>query len=172
MNDGKTALITGASGGIGYELAKLFAKDHYNLVLVARGAPKLTQVADELQRQFGISAKSRAARPHRCGSSAISVRPTAARGHRGRYSGEQRRLRRARRVFEGFAGRKSRTDSAEHHRAHSPHQALSRPDDRTAFRQDPERGFDGRISTRPSHGRLLRNQSVRHLVFRRRWPTS
>jgi len=57
MNDGKTALITGASGGIGYELAKLFANRH-NLVLVARGAPKLAQVADELQRQFGISAKA------------------------------------------------------------------------------------------------------------------
>ena len=38
----QTALITGASGGIGYELAKLFAKDHHNVVLVARGAPKLT----------------------------------------------------------------------------------------------------------------------------------
>src|SRR5579872_1022916 len=54
----KTALITGASGGIGYELAKLFAKDRYNLVLVARSAGKLTQVADELQREFGISAKA------------------------------------------------------------------------------------------------------------------
>ena len=54
----KTALITGASGGIGYELAKLFARDHHNLVLVARSAGKLTQVADELQREFGISAKA------------------------------------------------------------------------------------------------------------------
>lgn len=50
-----TALITGASGGIGCELAKLFAKDHHNLVLVARNAPRLAQVADELQRQFGIT---------------------------------------------------------------------------------------------------------------------
>lgn len=53
----KTALITGASGGIGYELAELFAKDRYNLVLVARSADRLTQFADELHREFGISAK-------------------------------------------------------------------------------------------------------------------
>jgi short-subunit dehydrogenase len=54
----KTALITGGSGGIGHELAKLFAKDHYNLALVARSADKLKRVADELQRQFGVSAKA------------------------------------------------------------------------------------------------------------------
>ncbi len=53
-----TALITGASGGIGYELAKLFAKDHYDLVLVARNAEKLSRFALELQSQFGISARS------------------------------------------------------------------------------------------------------------------
>lgn len=53
-----TALITGASGGIGYELAKLFANDHHNLVLVARNGPRLAQIADELQRQFGVSVKT------------------------------------------------------------------------------------------------------------------
>ena len=44
-----TALITGASGGIGYELAKLFARDGHNLILVARSGDKLLQVARELE---------------------------------------------------------------------------------------------------------------------------
>jgi len=50
-------LITGASGGIGYELGKLFARDHHNLVLVARSADKLTQVAAELQ-VHGVTVKT------------------------------------------------------------------------------------------------------------------
>ncbi len=57
-NTNRTALITGASSGIGRELAKLFARDHYDLVLVARNSSRLAQAADELQRQFGIAAKS------------------------------------------------------------------------------------------------------------------
>jgi uncharacterized protein len=52
-----TTLITGASGGIGYELAKLFARDHHDLVLVARGADKLAQVSAELQ-SHGITVKT------------------------------------------------------------------------------------------------------------------
>jgi uncharacterized protein len=42
-------LITGASGGIGYELAKLFARDHHDLVLASRSGDKLAQIAAELQ---------------------------------------------------------------------------------------------------------------------------
>ncbi len=43
---GKTALITGASSGIGRELAQLFAKDGYNLVLIGRSTDQLNQLAD------------------------------------------------------------------------------------------------------------------------------
>jgi short-subunit dehydrogenase len=57
-NTNRTALITGASSGIGRELAKLFAREQYDLVLVARNSSRLAQAADELQRQFGITAKS------------------------------------------------------------------------------------------------------------------
>lgn len=53
-----TALITGASAGLGREFAKLFARDRCNLVLVARSADKLSQLADELQVQFGVSIKT------------------------------------------------------------------------------------------------------------------
>ncbi len=55
MAKNKTVLITGASGGLGYEFARLFAKDSYNLVLIARQRDKLTLVAQELRKQFGVS---------------------------------------------------------------------------------------------------------------------
>ena len=43
-----TALITGASSGIGYELAKLFAREGYHLVLTGRNAQALARIAEEL----------------------------------------------------------------------------------------------------------------------------
>jgi hypothetical protein len=72
MNDGRTngtqntpprervrpsperVLVTGASGGIGYELAKLFARDGHDLVLVARNGERLQQVARELKATHHI----------------------------------------------------------------------------------------------------------------------
>lgn len=51
-----TVLITGASGGIGYELAKLFARDRHSLILVARSEDKLGQVATDL-RSLGVTVR-------------------------------------------------------------------------------------------------------------------
>jgi len=53
----KTALITGASSGIGYELAKRFAQDRVNLVMVARDEVRLGQIAAELHAGTGVSVK-------------------------------------------------------------------------------------------------------------------
>jgi short-subunit dehydrogenase len=53
----KTALITGASSGIGLELARFFAKDKHNMVLVARSEGKLKDLAQELTQKHGIMVK-------------------------------------------------------------------------------------------------------------------
>ena len=51
-----TALITGASGGIGLDLTRLFAGDGWDLVLVARSEEKLREIASELTKTHGITA--------------------------------------------------------------------------------------------------------------------
>ncbi len=51
------ALITGASGGIGLELARLCAKGGHDLILVARNQPKLEEVAKYLSGMYQIRAE-------------------------------------------------------------------------------------------------------------------
>jgi short-subunit dehydrogenase len=50
-----TALITGATSGIGYELSKLFAHDGYDLVLVARDRERLEKTAAGLRQERGAN---------------------------------------------------------------------------------------------------------------------
>src|SRR5262249_31208716 len=57
----KTALVTGASGGIGEELATLFAKDGHNVVLVARTLARLEAVAERLRNEHKVEAHAFAA---------------------------------------------------------------------------------------------------------------
>ncbi|MBC7949197.1 MAG: SDR family oxidoreductase [Chitinophagaceae bacterium] len=53
-NRNQYVLITGATSGIGYELANLFAKDGYNLVLVARNEDRLQEITDKLKQAYGV----------------------------------------------------------------------------------------------------------------------
>ncbi|MFT5300126.1 MAG: short-subunit dehydrogenase [Mariniblastus sp.] len=50
----QTVLITGASSGIGLELAKLFAKSGHNLILVARREDKLRSLKEQLVNKHNV----------------------------------------------------------------------------------------------------------------------
>ena len=51
---GQTALITGASAGIGVDLADCFARGGYNLIITARSGPALDDVAQRLRETHGV----------------------------------------------------------------------------------------------------------------------
>jgi short-subunit dehydrogenase len=54
--DPETVLVTGASSGIGLELARCFAADGSRLVLLARNTPALEKLAGELRRDYKVEA--------------------------------------------------------------------------------------------------------------------
>lgn len=58
---GQTALVTGASYGIGVDLAECFARDGYDLILTARSEEALKSVADRLSKTFNVKAAAIAA---------------------------------------------------------------------------------------------------------------
>jgi len=52
------ALVTGASGGIGHELAQILARHGHDLILVARSADKLAALAERLELDHGIEVRA------------------------------------------------------------------------------------------------------------------
>jgi len=56
--EGKYALVTGATSGIGKEIAKLLAKDNYNLVIVARNEGELSSTAEELKQSGNVEVQT------------------------------------------------------------------------------------------------------------------
>lgn len=54
MSRHQTALITGASGGLGLEFAKILAGKQYDLILAARSEGKLNSLKEQLEKENGI----------------------------------------------------------------------------------------------------------------------
>ena len=52
-----TALITGASAGLGAEFARQLAAQGHHVVLVARDRARLEKTAADLERRYGITAE-------------------------------------------------------------------------------------------------------------------
>ncbi|RMD97919.1 MAG: SDR family oxidoreductase, partial [Calditrichaeota bacterium] len=60
-NNRQTALVTGASSGIGLELSRILAKNGFDVILVARNEEKLSRMASELSEAYKINARPLAA---------------------------------------------------------------------------------------------------------------
>ena len=54
--DGKVALVTAASGGMGRNIARALAAEGAKVVLFARSADKLQQIAAEIEQDYGVKA--------------------------------------------------------------------------------------------------------------------
>lgn len=52
----KTALITGASGGLGLSFVNIFAREGYDLVLVARNGDRLNEIKTEVEQKYSVKA--------------------------------------------------------------------------------------------------------------------
>jgi short-subunit dehydrogenase len=58
MRKNQTALVTGASYGIGLEFARIFAREGFDLVLVARSSEKLEEIAAEVRKVYGSQVRN------------------------------------------------------------------------------------------------------------------
>ena len=52
----KTALVTGASGGLGLSFVNIFANDGYDVVLVARNGERLEEIKKEIEAKYNVKA--------------------------------------------------------------------------------------------------------------------
>lgn len=52
----RTALVTGASSGIGAELTREIANDGFDIILTARREDRLTEIGEELEKQYEVTA--------------------------------------------------------------------------------------------------------------------
>ena len=157
----EVALVTGASGGIGEDLARLIAASGRDVVLLARGAAKLQTLADELSNAHKISATVLSVDSSSPGAAEDVTRVLA-----------ERRITIDMLINNagfGTHGAFARDDPAgtaadapdQRDRADDADEVAGTRDDRASAGADSERGLDGRLPARAADGRQLCVEELR-----------
>ena len=158
-----TAVITGASGGLGREFARLFAKDGYNLILAARNGEKLQKLKEETEKEYGVTAEiftcdlSETETPEKlfafCKEKQAEIAALVNNAGFGDF---------------GEFYRSDLTDgdgAGERYGAYAAYPSDSAADDCKKKRKDSERRFCGGVCARSADERILCDESVCAFVY-------
>ena len=162
----ETALITGASAGIGWELARQFAAEKSNLVLVARRRERLEELAADLRKEHGVEVRVVAADLGRTDAPQAIADSLTRDGVTVDVLVNNAGFGALGPVAELDLQPADGDDPGERRRLDASHPLAASRDDRAPPGRDLERSLDRRLSGRTVHGRLLCHEGLRHLLQR------